>query len=379
MRRYHIILLILIALIGFIFIPAGYAAPLIESDGTGTITQEYQSEWNNENTNSDAPASGAAETFPVTICDDAGNEVTIPAAPERIVSLSPSNTEILYALGLGDRIVAVTDHSDYPEEAGEKPSVGGFSSASIEKILAAQPDLVVTSRGNAAELKEKLNGAGLTVIELDPATIEDVLSDIVMVGRATGTAQNAEELISDMSGRLAAIKEKTEELSYVPTVAQVICVTPVYVSGRDTIQNEVVRAAGGTNVFEDQVEGWGILGTESIISAQPDYIIASSGSGMGTTGSDVIFDFFSSKPVFQQIPAVKNNHICVVNADLISRGGPRIIDAVEEVAGILHPTLFPEFAPVETATASGSQSAGMEPFIVPLSLLVIACCIRKIS
>ena len=379
MRRYHSILLILIALIGFIFVPAGSAAPLIESDGTGTLAEDYQSESNNGGRASEVPVSGAAESFPVTICDDTGHDVTLLAAPERIVSLSPSNTEILYALDLGDRIVAVTDHSDYPEEAQEKPSVGGFASASIEKILAAQPDLVFVARGNAAELKEKLKDAGLPVIELDAQTIEDVMHDIALVGNATGTAENAEVLISDMSERLTAIKIKTAVFSYAPTVAQVICVTPVYVSGRGTLQNEVVRAAGGINIFEDQVEGWGILGPESIISAQPDYIIASSGSGMGTTGSDVIFDFFSSNPIYNQTPAVRNHHICVVNADLISRGGPRIIDAVEEVAGILHPTVFPAFAPVEPATAPTSQSAGLGPLVVPLSLLGLACCIRKLS
>ena len=346
MKSHIVVLLFFAALIVCIFVPLGSAAP------------------------------GAAELFPVTITDDLGNEVFIPAEPERIVSLSPSNTEILYALGLGDRIVAVTDHSDYPEEACEKPSVGGFSSPSIEKILEAEPDLVVASHGNAAELKDKLKDEGLTVIVLNPTTIDDVMNDIVLIGNATGTAQKADDIVSDMSRRLHAIMIKTAPFSYAPTVAQFIYIDPIYVSGNNTFQNEVIHSAGGINIFEEQVDGWGILGLETIVAAQPDYIIASSGSGMGTTGSDVIFDFFSTNPVFRDIPAVKNDRIFVVNADIISRGGPRIIDAVEEVSGILHPTLFPESTPVQTGNASGSQSTGLGTFLVPLSMLVIACCIR---
>jgi iron complex transport system substrate-binding protein len=301
----------------------------------------------------------------ITLTDDSGRTITIQGTPERIVSLAPANTEILFALGLEDQIVGVTDYCDYPPAALDKPKVGGYSTVNIEKVVAADPDLVFASFGNTEDVINRLHDLGLTVISLDPATIDDVLHDITLVGEATRQEEEAAKLVQNLTARIQAVTDKTEALEEKPTVAHVVWYDPIWVSGNATFQDEVIEKAGGKNAF-DSVEGWKVVSFEQFMTTDPDCIIVNSGTGMtAEEGRDIIYDYFMTEPRMQDLSAVKENRVFIIDADIISRGGPRIVDALEEVAQDLHPGLFGAKEPTPTPTR---QSRGMGVAILLLAL-----------
>jgi iron complex transport system substrate-binding protein len=312
-----------------------------------------------------APTAAAAEWRPVAVTDDYGEEVRIDAMPTRIISLSPSNTEILFALGLGDRVAGVTDYCNYPAEATEKPKVGGYSTVNIERVVAAKPDLVMASFGNTEEVVDHLRSLGLTVISLNPASVKGTLHDIELVGKATGTDDRAAELAASMEARIDAVKEKTDQAAKIPTVVHAVWYDPIWISGNSTFQNEMIELAGGTNAFPD-LEGWQIVTMERFITTDPDVIIVNSGTGMGEGGTDLIYRYFMDEPRFKNLKAIKNNRVYIVESDLIDRGGPRLVDALEEVAADIHPDLFEgETAPATTAP----RSPGFGGFAASIALV----------
>jgi iron complex transport system substrate-binding protein len=302
----------------------------------------------------------------ITVTDDFGETVTIQEPPERIVSLAPANTEILFALGLGDRVVGVTDYCNYPPAALDKPKVGGYSTVNIEKVIAAEPDLVVASFGNTEDVIDHLRALGLPVIALNPLTIDDVLHDITLVGEATGQEEEAAALVRNLTTRIETVTDKTEGLTERPTVAQVVWYDPIWVSGNNTFQNEVIEMAGGVNAF-GSVEGWEIVSFEEFVTTDPDYIIVNSGTGMGESNADVIYEYFMTEPRMQELSAVRENRIYIVDADVISRGGPRIVDALEETAQILHPDLFGATGTTPTPTQQ-SPGAGIAVLLLAFAL-----------
>jgi iron complex transport system substrate-binding protein len=304
----------------------------------------------------------------VTVTDDLGETVVIRGTPQRIVSLSPSNTEILYALGLEDRIVGVTDYCDHPPAAADKPKVGGYSSANIEKVLAAEPDLIFASR-NTGEVTGRLRTLGMTVVTLDPQTVDGVLRDIELVGRVTGQEEQASACIEELQQRILAVTEKVENLAERPSVAHVVWYDPIRVSGRGTFQDEVIRMAGGTNAF-GAVEAWSIVSLEEFITTDPGYILVSSGTGMSRDGYDAIYDYIMNEPRLQGLDAVKNGRVYVVDSDIVSRGSPRIVDALEEVAGDLHPDIFGARTPKATEAVK-SPGFGVIPLICALFTAIL--------
>jgi len=315
----------------------------------------------------------AATGRSVTVTDDFGETVTIRGIPQRIVSLAPSNTEILYALGLEDRIVGVTDYCNYPPEAAGKPKVGGFSTISIERVLAAEPDLVFAALGNTEDVVNRLRSLGMTVVSLNPGTIDDVLQDIELVGAATGQEEQAAACVKVLRARILAVTGKTEGLTEKPSVAHVIWYDPIWVSGRGTFQDEVIGMAGGTNAF-GSVEEWSIIGLEEFLTSDPEYIFVSSGTGMGEGGYDIIYNYFMNEPRMQRLKAVRDGHVYVVDADIISRGGPRIVDALEEVAATLHPDLFGTSAQ-KTTPAARSPGFG----VIPLACALLAVFLLRVK
>lgn len=274
----------------------------------------------------------------VTVTDDLGETVIIQGTPQRIVSLSPSNTEILYALGLADRIVGVTDYCDYPPAAADKPKVGGYTSANIEKVLAAEPDLIFAAR-KTEDIASRLRALGMTVVSLEPQTVDDVLRDIDLVGRATGQEDQASACTAELQERIQTVTGKIENLAERPSVAHIVWYDPLWVSGQGTFQDEVITMAGGTNAF-GSVKEWSIVSLEELITTNPDYILVSSGSGMNRDGYDAVYNYIMNEPRLQGLNAVRNGRVYVVDSDVVSRGSPRIVDALEEVAAILHPDLF---------------------------------------
>lgn len=274
----------------------------------------------------------------VTVTDDAGTMITLNATPSRIVSLAPSNTEILAALGLLDRVVGVTDVCDYPPEVRNITRIGGYSAISIEKVAAARPDLVIASDITPQATVDRLKGLGLTVIVVSPRDIEDMIRDIRLLGNITGTGPRADQLAGNLSDRLGGILPGSGPL-HRPTVAHVVWHDPLFLSGNDTLQNDVITRAGGVNVFAEK-SGWGTVSLEEFLMKNPDIIIVNGGGGMDSSTKDVILEAFMTNPQYASLSAVKNHRVYAVNADIISRPAPRIVDATDQVARLIHPECF---------------------------------------
>lgn len=277
----------------------------------------------------------------VTITDDLGVTVTIENPPERIVSLSPANSEILFALGLDEKIVGVTEYCTYPEAALSKEKIGGFSTVNIEKVSVLNPDLIVAADGNSEETVAHLRELGFTVITINADTIDTTLDDILLLGKATGADAKAEALVSSMKADLLEIAEKTSAEEK-PTILHCMWTDPLWVSGSGTFQDEMITAAGGINAAAAE-EGWVALTMEKFLTMNPDIIVVDSGNGMGVGADDALRDFFLKDPRMQSLSAVQNERVYVVNADIIDRGGPRIVDGVEALAEIAHPDIFGEY------------------------------------
>ena len=268
--------------------------------------------------------------------DDFGYKIVIKGVPSRIVSLAPSNTEILFALGLGDKIVGVTDYCNYPPQALNKTKIGGYSTINIERVIALKPDLVVAAYGNGRETVETLRKFNITVVALNPKNVKDIERDILLLGKITGTEDNATKLVRWMEEKIEYIKKKVKGRKKV-SVAHILWHDPIWVSGKNTFIDEVISIAGGCNVFD--FEGWKIVSIEDLIEKNPEVIIVSSGSGMGGK-RDVVYEWVVSDERLRGIDAVKNNRVYVVNADIISRPSYRIVFAIEKVAKLLHPNAF---------------------------------------
>ncbi len=268
------------------------------------------------------------------IVDDFGYEVTINETPKRIVSLAPSNTEILFAIGAGDRVVGVTDYCNFPPEVvelkkqGKLVSVGGFSTVDVEKVLSLEPDLVIASSGNGEEVVDILRAYNITVIATNPKDIEDVERDIIMIGKAVGEEENATKLVQWMDEKVKEIRDKAKSYERRPKVAHILWNDPIYVSGNSTFTDNLIEIAGGVNAFDD-IDGWGIASYEDLVSRNPDIIIVNSGSGMGGEG-DMLYRWVTEE--FPDISAVRNGSVYMIDSDIISRPSHRLVYALENIS-----------------------------------------------
>ncbi|MBN1219373.1 MAG: cobalamin-binding protein [Anaerolineae bacterium] len=285
-----------------------------------------------------ASTSLPAATFPLTLTDDLGREVTIEDRPERIVSLLPSNTEVLFAVGAGGQVVGVTSYCNYPEEATAREQVGGITnqSLSVETIVALEPDLVLAS-GSQDEIIQVLQDTGLAVIVLEPATFDDIYANIELVGQVTGHFDQATALTTDLRNRVAAIGAKvgTIPADQRVTVFYEVWHDPLMTAGPHTFIGQLVELAGGKSIFHDVAEDWPQVSAEVIIERNPEVII-----GPDNHSDELTIDNITSRAGWDNINAVTNKRIYIYNGDAISRPGPRIVDILEEVARDLYPGLF---------------------------------------
>jgi iron complex transport system substrate-binding protein len=253
---------------------------------------------------SDETASNSIQgekTFPINL-DNYGENITIDAPPERIVSLAPSNTEILFALELGEKVVGVTEHADYPEKAKQKEKIGGFKTVNIEKVVSLNPDLVLATGGVQAEMVQKLRELGLTVVVMDAKDIDEILENIRLVGRITGKNKKARVLVDDLEERVDAVKTRAAVKSYRPKVAYIVWGDPIMVAGRDTFINDLIDLAGGINVFSDSQLQYPTVSMESMIERDPSILINGDHSGITPTS-------LKNEPEWMEISAVKNDRL----------------------------------------------------------------------
>jgi iron complex transport system substrate-binding protein len=284
-----------------------------------------------------AAASDNYNGFPVTVVDSFNNSVTVEKVPERIISLSPDNTEILFALGLGDRVVGVTNYCDYPAEAKDKPKIGGFADPSVELIVKARPDLVLANTIHEKAVKQ-LKDLGITVFARDARDTGEVLEKIRLAGRITGSASQAQLLTSSMEEKILKIREKVDNLpdSARPRVYFEIWHDPLTTGGGRSFLNDIVKTAGGANVAAGVDKDWIVFSNEVLLEKDPQVIFYVHHFTSGQSAEDI-----KKRQGWGGISAVKNGRIYMFpDENLVVRPGPRIVEGLEIMAAMLHPELF---------------------------------------
>ena len=271
----------------------------------------------------------------ITVVDDLGRTVVVTRS-DRIVSISPSNTEILYALGLGDRVIAVDKYSDYPPEVITKQKISKAFMPDPEEVAALNPDLVVYYHwGPWDPTVEKLSSLGLAVIAIAPKTLDDVIRDVRLIGNATGKSQEAAVLASALAQRIEGIKSKTVGVATKPKVYIEYWYPPPWTFGPNTCGHQLIELAGGINAFGDAEKEWVQTTDEEVIARNPDIIISLIGTHHYATLEDI-----KRRPGWDAISAVAKGAIYTLDENLFIRHGPRLIDGLETLAKILHPELF---------------------------------------
>ncbi|ADJ26024.1 periplasmic binding protein [Dehalogenimonas lykanthroporepellens BL-DC-9] len=278
-------------------------------------------------------------TYPLTITDQLGRVVTIKSEPQRIISLAPSNTEIIYSLRLQERLVGVTTYCNYPEAALDKPKVGGFSTVDAELITNAQPDVIFAANIHSGKAIPQLESMGLIVVAISPDDIYEVIQAIELVGKVSNVNHVAQPLVKGFNERIDAVTSKTTTLRQEQRTRTFYIVwhDPLQSIGSTSFIHSLIEAAGGSNIAGDIEEKYPKLSLETVIGKNPQAIIAQIGMG---TGEDGPLIYAQTEPLLAQTDARQSGTIFGVISDEVGRPGPRIVDALEELAKRLHPDLF---------------------------------------
>jgi len=281
---------------------------------------------------------GSAKTysFPLKVRDDLGREIEFIRKPERIVSLSPSHTEILFALGLESHIVGLTDHCNYPEAVREKLRIGGFVDPDIEKIISLDPDLILAFGLVQKPIVRLLENRGKKTFWVNPHSIKELFDSIERIGRITGAVSEAKHLKQTMEKRLKILEEKLKDIPQKkrPTLFRVMGLDPLGTVGGDSFQTDVFRLAGGKNVFSDIKRDYFEVDEKVLFERNPKVIIIC-GEDEERLKERVI-----EHPVLKNLSSVKRDRIFVISCDLICRPGPRVVEAIERISGYLYPERF---------------------------------------
>ncbi|KMK78259.1 ABC transporter substrate-binding protein [Alkalihalobacillus pseudalcaliphilus] len=275
------------------------------------------------------------EEGPYTVTDDAGTEFTFEEVPERVISLQPSMTEILFALGVGEKVVGVTTVDNYPEEVLEIEQVSDSWNVNAEAIIALDPDVVFAYTIGEKEKIEPLLDAEIPVFVIASAlTFDDVYSDIEQIAAVMNAAEQGEEVIADIQAVLAEVDEKVQSVEERKQIYFEISPAPeIYTAGGKTFQNEMMEKAGVENIFAD-TEGWPMLSGEEVVSRNPEQIYTTV-----NYEEDPISEI-KQRDGWGTIDAIVNDEVFELNNDLMSRPGPRVGEAVKHLAEIAYPELF---------------------------------------
>ena len=274
----------------------------------------------------------------ITLTDGLKRTVTLTGPVQRIVSLAPSDTEILYAIGAGAQVVGRDETSDYPPQASSLPTIGGYSGFNTEAILALHPDLVLAGGINTPELVAALEKLGLTVYYLpNPATLDEMYTNLETVATLTGHAAETAALVDSLKKRVATVDARILPLNSRPTVYYEIDATDPtkpYTYGPGSFGDLLIQRAGGANVGSSLSGQFAQMSLEQLVLANPSIIILGD-SNYGTTA-----DSLKQRPGWEGLDAVKNSQIFPFDDNLVSRPGPRLVDGLEALAKLLHPGLF---------------------------------------
>jgi iron complex transport system substrate-binding protein len=278
-----------------------------------------------------------AEFEPGTYTDDLGRGVIIDEVPQRIVCFGPSITEIVFALGLGGRVVGVDDFSDYPEEAQSLPSVGNSLSPSLESLVGLAPDLVLTLEHE--QFNSELEAMDIKYLVLDPRDIDNILTNIGLVGAVTDSIDEAAELVESMEAVIADVQERVADADPVSVFYIVDATDPMmpWTAGPGSFIDALIAMAGGENVAHDAPYAWPQFSIEEVVRADPDIIIVQTMFGDVPT---IEIAALEAHPIWGAMSAVSQGRVYIINGDLVSRSGPRIVEGLEALARVIHPELF---------------------------------------
>ena len=273
---------------------------------------------------------------PISITDGLNRSLTLSGPAQRIVSLAPSNTEILYAIGAGAQVVGRDEFSNFPEAAASLPTVGGsFGSYNSEAIVALKPDLVLAAEINTAEQVKALEDLGLTVFYLsNPTTLDGMYANLATVALLAGQESNAKILVQSLMGRVAEVEKKATSVTERPSVFYELDGTDPsapYTAGPGTFIDTLINMAGGVNAAAGIGTSWGHLSVEELVVQDPDIIL------LGDAAYGVTVEAIGQRAGWDGLQAVKTGHVYPFNDDLVSRPGPRLVDALEALFGLLHP------------------------------------------
>jgi len=259
--------------------------------------------------------------------------------PERIVSLSPSTTEMLFAIGAGDQVVGVTSYCNYPEEATTRDIIGGFSAKtiSIETIISLNPDLVIAGVSAHQPITETLREAGIAVLSIEPKSINDIQNIIVELGVITGHEKEGKTVSEDINSRIDAVQIKLGTLKDDERIKVFYEVwdAPLMTAGPESFTGQMVSLAGGINIFSDVQGDYPQISSEELINRNPQVILSSD-----THGDKLSLEAMKEREGWSNIDAFKNNRVILLDGNIVSRPGPRVINAIEMIAQSLYPELF---------------------------------------
>ncbi len=268
------------------------------------------------------------------VIDGYGRTVSIPQRVLKIVSLAPSVTEILYAIGAGDRVVGVDDFSDYPEEARAKAKIGSYLEPNLEQIVAFKPDLILASDITSREMVLNLEEKGLTIFVLAPRTLREVIRDVRLAGLIIGNADKANAVAEKLEQRVNVITSKISNSSAQrPRVY--LEYYPYWTFGPGSFGHDLILMAGGRNIAEGTLAPYPQVTNEFLVRSNPEIIIFTVGPHATTTIQDI-----ENRPGWRNTEAVRNRRIYTIDDDIISRPGPRLVDALEQLAKTIHSELF---------------------------------------
>lgn len=289
----------------------------------------------NDVTKTTENAKSAEESGPYTVVDDRGVEVTFDEVPESIISLMPSNTEILFELGVGDQIIGATDYDTYPEDALKIERVSDSMTINAERIIELQPDVVFAYTAGEEPQVEQLESAGLKVFVIKSAsTVADVYGDIEQIGEVLNLEDRADDIVSGIEEKITAIEEKTASIDKKKKVYFEISPAPdIWSIGSGTFQQELITAAGVENLYADQ-QGWFAVTEEDLITRNPEAIITTVNYSEDPKGEIL------ARQGWSNITAIQNKEVYELNADILNRPGPRIGEAIEQIASTIYPELF---------------------------------------
>ena len=284
---------------------------------------------------------GPAATPTVTqFTDGLGRTIKLTGPAQKVISLAPSNTELLFAAGAGKQVIARDEMSDFPAEALALPNVGGYAKYNLEQMVALKPDLVLLAEINNVELVKSLEGVGLTVYYLkNPTTIEEMYGNLQIVAQLTGHETETNTLIDALKKRVATVDEKVKTVSTMPVVFYELDSTDPakpYTAGSNTFVDLLIKRAGGVNLTTAAgiKDSYPQLSVEQVVSTDPDMIILGD-SMWGTTVESV-----GQRPGWEKLKAVSTNSVVTFDDNTVSRPGPRLVDGLEAMARLLHPELF---------------------------------------